>query len=95
MKPIEIEQFAGNHKILRFLDKDGLMKTLGIKIKVIARQYTDMNPTFLLKSLEYYRMLEGHRGDQHENEILTLHPEKGIPLSNKNLNPVLASCWSH
>jgi hypothetical protein len=95
MKSIEIMQHANSDKILRFLDRDGLLKTLGIAFPKMPRQITDMNPSFLVRSLDYYRALENHRGDEFENEIITMHPEKNIPLSSRNLNPILVSCWSY
>jgi hypothetical protein len=95
MIQVKIEQLNDEDKILRFLDKDGLLKTLGIILPKMPRQITDMNPTFLVQSLNHYRALESHRGDKYENEIVTMHPEKGIPLSNRNLNPILVSCWSY
>jgi hypothetical protein len=95
MNPRTIEQYPDDYPIFRFLNKDGLMHTLGMKTNLIPRQRIDMNPTFLLRSLDHYRALESHRGDQHENEIVTLHPTSGVPLSNRNLNPILVSCWSH
>jgi hypothetical protein len=95
MKQFEIIQHASDEKILRFLDKDGFLRTLGIMLPKMPRQITDINSSFLLRSLDHYRALESHRGDQFENEIITIHPEKNIPLSNRNLNPFFVSCWSH
>lgn len=95
MKLVDVKQYADNDKILRFLNKDGLLKTLGIEQGKMPRQIIDMSPSFLLRSLRYYRSLESHRGDQHENEILTFHHKSKIPLSNRNLNPIFVSCWSY
>ncbi len=95
MKQTEITQLANNDELLRFLDRDGLLRTLGINFPKMPRQITDMNPSFLVRSLDYYRALESHRGDQYENEIITIHPEKSIPLSSRNLNPIFVSCWSY
>src|SRR5204863_2652110 len=38
---------------------------------------------------------KSHRSYQYENEIITMHPEKNIPLSSRNLNPIFVSCWSY
>ncbi|MFT4060670.1 MAG: hypothetical protein QM652_14140 [Legionella sp.] len=95
MKQFQIAQHAESDKILRFLDRDGLLRTLGFTTSLkMPRQIIDMTPSFLVRSLSYYRTLESHIGDQCENEIVTLHPENGIPLSNRNLNPIFVSCWS-
>lgn len=88
-----IERYPDNYPILRFLDQQGLLRTLGIE-NDIPRQRTDLNPTLLFRSLNHYRRLEDHRGDRYENQIITHHPETGVPLSNQNINTVLVSCWS-
>jgi hypothetical protein len=49
MNRFEPEKLTNDHKILRFLNADGLLRTLGIQ-KEIARQITDLYPTFLLHS---------------------------------------------
>jgi hypothetical protein len=92
--PIEIKQYSNEHKLLRFLDKDGLVKALGILNN--PSQVTSMNPMFLLRSLNYYRELEDFRGDKHENRVVvnTQVNGKHIQLCNQNLDPTLVSCWS-
>ena len=94
MNLIKVEQCTDEAPILRFLNKDGLMKTLGFEKSKIPRQRTDRHPLFLLRSLRQYESMEDHRGDQYENKIVTLHPETKIPLSYENLNPIFVSCWS-
>ncbi|MCW8387450.1 hypothetical protein OQJ18_12715 [Fluoribacter dumoffii] len=88
-----IEQYPDDYPIVRFLNKEGLLRTLGVESD-IPRQRTDLNPTLLFRSLNYYRRIEDHRGDRYENQIITRHPETGALLSNQNLNTVLVSCWS-
>ena len=88
-----IEQYPDDYPIVRFFDKEGLLRTLGIESDIL-RQRKDLNPTMLFRSLNYYRRLEDHRGDRYENQIITHHPETGVLLSNQNLNTVLVSCWS-
>lgn len=96
MQKPELEVLSPEHKIIRFLSKDGLMRTLGLESQPNPKNLIHLNPTFLLRSLKYYRNLEEKdpRGDHCENRVTIQHPEKGT-LSNEDLNPTLVSCWSN
>lgn len=93
MRQFYPEKLDENKKILRFLNLDGLKRTLGVREK-LARQIIDLNPTFLLRSLDYYRFIDDERADICENTIITSHSDTKQQLTDKNIDPILVSCWS-
>lgn len=89
--PIDIQkiQLQGDTKILRFLNKDGLINTLDIGSDTHVH---GLHPTLLLRSLQYYKTVEDHRRDSYENEVHT--EQNDIKFTSRNGNHILASCWS-
>lgn len=81
----KITQFLCKDNILRFFNKDGLFKTLGI----------EQGPSILIRQLKYYRELvdQDHRKDEYENKIITENFQKSVDLIGVNLNPIFI--WSH
>ncbi|HAT3883357.1 TPA: hypothetical protein JBH76_04920 [Legionella pneumophila] len=89
-----LEQLEGERFISRFLNKEGLLHTLGLSENGIPSSQLDLTPTFLFRSLDYYRKLEDHRADPYENIITTINQTTGAHCTNTNLNCILVSCWS-
>lgn len=81
---INTNKLPADYPLKRGLDKDGLMKSLGI----------DNKPTFLFRLTEYYKNLENGdpRKDTHENTKVNYI--NSIPTYDKNCNPIYISCWS-
>lgn len=78
---MKIKQGKENDRVLRFLDEDGLIKTLDL----------NSSPTFILRSHQYYKKCEDKkRGDINENAI-SLQPN----IEYESLSSVLISCWSN
>jgi hypothetical protein len=90
-----IQQYDGSCKVLRFLDKDGLLRTLGLFDDDRVGEELDNYPTFLLRSAKHYSRMEEDpvRHDCYENDIVVKNDD-GAPLSYANLNCMLLSCWS-
>ncbi|MFA6037558.1 MAG: hypothetical protein WC748_05520 [Legionellales bacterium] len=77
-------------RIIRFLDKNGLLTSLGLKRDSLPK-YSDVHPSFILRSLRYYQELEsgGFKGDNNESKII----KDGLTFENGTR--ALISCWSH
>lgn len=94
-----IKKLNDDHKILRFLTRGSLMKTLGIQEKK-PQETQKLRPTFAICSLDYYRTLSDGEPSKDELEKIV----KKIKINSSGEiegepsvecgSPVLVSCWS-